>query len=126
MASEAPPPQQPDLPALRAPHEDRDAVAAMLRVAADARRPSAGDLDERLEAALTARTYADLAILPQTGLPLASQHAQRYRGSRASSGSTALPRAPGETANGCCRAESRSGSQRQRRAGPDAPSPNWS
>ena len=46
---------------LRASHEDR--VAEMLRVAAGDGRLTAEELDERLEAALTARTYAELAVL---------------------------------------------------------------
>src|ERR1700744_5364721 len=59
-----------DLPAvvagedLRASHEDRDQVAELLRVAAGDGRLSAEELDERLERALTARTYAELAALP--------------------------------------------------------------
>jgi hypothetical protein len=74
MASEASPPQNPDLPALRASHGDRDAVVETLRVAAGDGRLSAEELDERLEAALTARTYADLAILT-SDLPAAGQPA---------------------------------------------------
>jgi hypothetical protein len=46
---------------LRASHEDRDRVAEVLRVAAGDGRLSAEELDERLEAALTARTYGELA-----------------------------------------------------------------
>jgi hypothetical protein len=48
---------------LRASHEDRDRVAEVLRVAAGDGRLTAEELDERLEAALTARTYAELAVL---------------------------------------------------------------
>jgi hypothetical protein len=48
---------------LRASHEDRDRVVEVLRVAAGDGRLTAEELDERLEAALTARTYADLAVL---------------------------------------------------------------
>jgi Domain of unknown function (DUF1707) len=48
---------------LRASHEDRDQVAEVLRVAAGDGRLSAEELDERLERALTARTYAELAVL---------------------------------------------------------------
>jgi hypothetical protein len=48
---------------LRASHEDRDRVAEMLRVAAGDGRLTAEELDERLEAALTARTYGQLAAL---------------------------------------------------------------
>lgn len=58
-------------PELRASHEDRDRVVELLRVAAGDGRLTADELDERLEAALTARTYADLAVLT-TDLPAAS------------------------------------------------------
>jgi hypothetical protein len=57
---------------LRASHVDRDAVVELLRVAAGDGRLSPAELDERLEAALTARTYADLAILT-VDLPAAAQ-----------------------------------------------------
>jgi hypothetical protein len=49
--------------ALRVSHEDRDRVAEELRVAAGDGRLTADELDERLERALTARTYDDLAVL---------------------------------------------------------------
>ncbi|HEX3514154.1 MAG TPA: DUF1707 domain-containing protein [Trebonia sp.] len=49
--------------ALRVSHEDRDRVAEALRVAAGDGRLSSEELDERLERALTARTYDDLAVL---------------------------------------------------------------
>jgi hypothetical protein len=55
---------------LRASHEDRDRVVEILRVAAGDGRLTAEELDERLEAALTARTYAELAVLT-TDLPAA-------------------------------------------------------
>ena len=48
---------------LRASHEDRDRVVEVLRDAAGDGRLTAEELDERLEAALTARTYAELAVL---------------------------------------------------------------
>ena len=48
---------------LRASHEDRDQVVEVLRVAAGDGRLTAEELDERLEAALTARTHAELAVL---------------------------------------------------------------
>src|SRR5258708_26044402 len=47
----------------RASHADRDQVAELLRVAAGDGRLSAEELDDRLERALTARTYAELAAL---------------------------------------------------------------
>ncbi len=48
---------------LRASHSDRDRVVEALRVAAGDGRLTAEELDERLEAALTARTYSELAVL---------------------------------------------------------------
>lgn len=58
---------------LRASHSDRDAVVEQLRVAAGDGRLTADELDERLEAALTARTYRELAVLtadlPAAGAP---------------------------------------------------------
>lgn len=64
---------------LRASHEDRDKVAEALRVAAGDGRLDSDELDERLERALTAKTYAELAVLtadlpaapgvPGTGVP---------------------------------------------------------
>jgi hypothetical protein len=56
--------------ALRASHTDRDQVAELLRVAAGDGRLSPDELDERLELALTARTYDELAALI-TDLPAA-------------------------------------------------------
>jgi hypothetical protein len=58
----------------RASHEDRDRVVEVLRVAAGDGRLTAEELDARLEAALTARTYGELAALtkdlpPAPGLP---------------------------------------------------------
>jgi hypothetical protein len=52
-----------DRPELRASHQDRDRVVEILRVAAGDGRLTADELDERLEAALTARTYRELAAL---------------------------------------------------------------
>jgi hypothetical protein len=64
------PPGSPRLPAgpvgpgeLRASHTDRDAVVEVLRVAAGDGRLTSDELDERLELALTARTYSELAAL---------------------------------------------------------------
>ena len=53
---------------LRASHEDRDQVVELLRTAAGDGRITAEELDERIEAALTARTYRELAVLT-TDLP---------------------------------------------------------
>jgi len=72
MTDEAPPPQRGDELAsqagLRASHVDRDRVVELLRVAAGDGRLTAEELDERLEAALTARTCGELAALT-TDLP---------------------------------------------------------
>jgi hypothetical protein len=48
---------------LRASHEDRDRVVEVLRVSAGDGRLTAEELDERLEQAMTARTYGELAKL---------------------------------------------------------------
>ena len=60
---------------LRASHDDRDRVVELLRVSAGDGRLTAEELDERLELAMTARTYGELATLvadlPATG-PVAS------------------------------------------------------
>jgi hypothetical protein len=47
----------------RASHEDRDRVVELLRVSAGDGRLTADELDERVEAALTARTYNEPAVL---------------------------------------------------------------
>lgn len=61
-----PVPRPPSGPqALRASHEDRDEVVEQLRIAAGDGRLTAEELDERLEAALNARTYGELAVLLQ-------------------------------------------------------------
>ncbi len=60
---------------LRASHADRDHVVEVLRIAAGDGRLTADELDQRLEAALTARTLGELALLT-TDLPAApSRHA---------------------------------------------------
>jgi hypothetical protein len=48
---------------LRASHDDRDRVVEVLRVSAGDGRLTAEELDQRLEQALTARTYGELAKL---------------------------------------------------------------
>jgi Domain of unknown function (DUF1707) len=55
---------------VRASHEDRDRYVEMLQVAAGDGRLTAEELDERLEVALTARTYGELAALT-ADLPVA-------------------------------------------------------
>jgi hypothetical protein len=61
---------------LRASHADREQVAEVLRVAAGDGRLSPEELDERLERALTARTYDELATviadLPAAGTAIAA------------------------------------------------------
>src|ERR1700761_1093831 len=52
-----------NLPELRASHDDRDRAVEILRVAAGDGRLTAAELDERIEAALTARTRGALAEL---------------------------------------------------------------
>ena len=47
----------------RASHADRDLAVDILRVAAGDGRLTLAELDERLEAALTARTISELAVL---------------------------------------------------------------
>ena len=71
-AAEAEAPGPGGTPELRASHEDRDQVVEILRVAAGDGRLTAAELDERLEAALTARTHSDLARLT-ADLPAAGQ-----------------------------------------------------
>lgn len=60
---------------LRASHQDRDRVVEVLRVAAGNGRLTPEELDERLEAALAARTYAELAVLTTDLPPSASARA---------------------------------------------------
>jgi len=54
---EVPPPE------LRASHEDRDKVVELLRIAAGDGRLTAEELDDRLEVAMTARTYGELVAV---------------------------------------------------------------
>src|ERR1700683_2155470 len=89
-------------PELRASHEDRDRAVEILRVAAGDGRLTAAQLDERIEAALTARTSGELGALPahppagaRPGRPGAPRGrlcpaslARSPRRSRTSSGST--------------------------------------
>jgi Domain of unknown function (DUF1707) len=59
-----------DLPDMRASHADRDRVVDALRVAAGEGRLSAEELDTRLESALSAQTFGELAELT-ADLPIA-------------------------------------------------------
>ena len=72
--------EQPSPGELRASHEDRDQVVELLRMAAGDGRLTAEELDARLEEAMTARTYAELAALtrdlpaaPGLGMMLAGE-----------------------------------------------------
>jgi len=65
---------------LRASDADRDRVAEMLRTAATEGRIATDELDERLGATLSARTYADLEAVV-VDLPWSSHPAQRRTGS---------------------------------------------
>ena len=56
---------------LRASHDDKDRVVELLRVSAGDGRLTAEELDQRLELALTAQTYGELAKLV-TDLPAAT------------------------------------------------------
>ena len=67
---------------MRASHEDRDIIVDQLRVAAGDGRIDAEELDQRIEAALTARTYGELDRLIND-LPSATRAAQRRRTARA-------------------------------------------
>lgn len=68
---------------LRASHDDRDRVVEMLRVSAGDGRLTAEELDERLEQAMTARTYGELARLvadlPAVGSALSPAAALRAK-----------------------------------------------
>jgi uncharacterized protein DUF1707 len=68
---------------LRASHDDRDRVVELLRVSAGDGRLTAEELDERLEQAMTARTYGELARLvadlPAQGSAVAPAPAARAK-----------------------------------------------
>ncbi len=74
MTGEITPRPERDPSVLRASHQDRDRVVEILRDAAGDGRLTPEELDQRLEAALTARTYAELAVLT-TDLPAAGSAA---------------------------------------------------
>lgn len=84
---------------LRAAHVDRDRVVEALSAAAAEGRLTAGELDERVEAALTARTFGELAALtadlPERAAPEAPRDVVRIEQHGASatrSGEWAVPR----------------------------------
>ena len=93
-------------PRLRASHADRDRVVEVLRVAAGDGRLTADELDERLEAALSARTHGELAALTED---LPARPARRPRTWSGSPSASGTPRAP---AAGWCRGGWRSSSPR--------------
>jgi hypothetical protein len=76
----------------RASYEDRDRVVELLRIAAGDGRLSADELDQRLEMALNARTYGELAALtqdlPDAAGPSAAAEPKDLIRVEASSGST--------------------------------------
>jgi hypothetical protein len=76
----------------RASYEDRDRVVEVLRLAAGDGRLSAEELDQRLEMALNARTYGELAALtkdlPDAAGPAAVAEPKDLIRIEASSGST--------------------------------------
>ena len=95
MTDEASPPQRgaelASQAGLRASHVDRDRVVELLRVAAGDGRLTAEELDERLEAALTARTCGELAALTRTcRLYQIPPRAHRSRSRRTWPASTAM------------------------------------
>ena len=67
MADDAAPPARPDAAVsrrdMRASHEDRDRIVELLRTSAGDGGLGIEELDERVEAALTARTYGELEAL---------------------------------------------------------------
>jgi hypothetical protein len=76
---------------LRIGHRERDAVAEVLKEAAGDGRLSLDELDERLEAALQARTYADLDPLVAD---LAVELPSRQLGTGTGTGSQLQPQRP--------------------------------
>ncbi|HEY2552175.1 MAG TPA: DUF1707 domain-containing protein [Streptosporangiaceae bacterium] len=69
-----PDPQHADSPAIRASDHDRDQVVQRLQVAFAENRLDDQEFDQRMRAALTARTSADLAVLT-TDLPAEQRQA---------------------------------------------------
>jgi hypothetical protein len=63
MTGEVAPTSQPPNAVIRASHADRDKAVELLRIAAGDGRLTPEELDERLEAALTAKTLSELAVL---------------------------------------------------------------
>ena len=63
MTGEVAPTSQPPDGVIRASHADRDKAVELLRIAAGDGRLTPEELDDRLEAALTAKTLSELAVL---------------------------------------------------------------
>jgi hypothetical protein len=96
-------------PELRASHEDRDRAVEILRVAAGGGRLTAAELDERVEAALTARTSGGLAALT-ADLPAVPGQADSVAAqAKDMSGSTTRVGTPRAAASGWSLREWRSG-----------------
>jgi Domain of unknown function (DUF1707) len=76
MTAEQPPTDSPATPALRVSHAERDQVVELLQEAAGDGRLTGDELDERVEAALAARTRADLDGLT-ADLPAPARPAQK-------------------------------------------------
>jgi hypothetical protein len=81
---------------LRASHSDRDRVVEVLRIAAGDGRLTAEELDDRLEAALKARTLGELAALttdlPAPGRPAAAADVEPKDVARIQCGSSHIRR----------------------------------
>jgi hypothetical protein len=81
---------------LRASHSDRDRVVEVLRIAAGDGRLTAEELDERLEAALKARTLGELAALttdlPAPGRPVVAADVEPREVTRIQCGSSHVKR----------------------------------
>ncbi len=75
-AAQLPAPQSPAAPAIRVSHAERDQVVELLRDAAGDGRLTGDELEERVEAALHARTRADLDALT-ADLPTPAGPAQK-------------------------------------------------
>jgi hypothetical protein len=67
---------------LRASHEDRDAIVDRLRIAAGDGRLDAEELDQRIEIAMSARTYGELDVIVKD-LPQSPEAAARTVARRA-------------------------------------------
>ena len=90
----------------RATHEDRDRVVDVLKLAAGDGRLTLEELDERVGAALTARTYGELTALVSdlpTARDIPAGARPERRGRKTWSASSASTVWRGVTASGLCR-----------------------